>query len=93
MRRIILISVEPWTHLRPSNLAPGVVTLVVPATLIYFTRAVDIGWGLSPPASWLVLLLGCILICLSLLLMYQTISLFAMSVRALSRLGIHPINS
>jgi len=53
------------------------VTLIVPVVLIYFTGAVNIGWGLSPPASWLPPLLGCILICLGLLLMYQTISLFA----------------
>jgi protein-S-isoprenylcysteine O-methyltransferase Ste14 len=69
--------VKLWGHLRAIGLLPGVVTLLVPATLIYFTGAVSIGWGLSPPANWLPPLLGCILICLGLLLMYETISLFA----------------
>jgi protein-S-isoprenylcysteine O-methyltransferase Ste14 len=54
-----------------------VVTLVVPAALVYFTGAVNIGWGLPPPANWLPPLLGCVSICLGLLLMYKTIWLFA----------------
>jgi protein-S-isoprenylcysteine O-methyltransferase Ste14 len=54
-----------------------VVTLVVPAAIIYLTGAVNIGWGLSPPVNWLPALLGCLLLGLGLLLMYQTISLFA----------------
>jgi protein-S-isoprenylcysteine O-methyltransferase Ste14 len=64
-------------HLRAIGLLPGVVTLVVPAALIYFTAAVNIGWGLPPPANWLPPLLGCLLIGLGLFLMYQTITLFA----------------
>jgi protein-S-isoprenylcysteine O-methyltransferase Ste14 len=68
---------ELWRHLRVIGLAPGVVTLVVPAAIIYLTGAVNIGWSLSPPLSWLPPLLGCLLIGLGLLLMYQTISLFA----------------
>jgi protein-S-isoprenylcysteine O-methyltransferase Ste14 len=54
-----------------------VVTLVIPAAILYLTGAVNIGWGLSPPLNWLPPLLGCLLIGLGLLLMYQTISLFA----------------
>ena len=68
---------ELWRHLRVIGLAPGVVTLVIPAAIIYLTGAVNIGWGLSPPLNWLPPLLGCLLIGLGLLLMYQTISLFA----------------
>ncbi len=56
---------------------PGVVTLVVPATIVYFTGVMNIGWGLAPPLSWLPLLLGCVLIALGVLLLYKTISLFA----------------
>jgi protein-S-isoprenylcysteine O-methyltransferase Ste14 len=66
-----------WRHLRAISLLPGLVTLVVPATLIFFTGAANMGWGLSSTANWLPLLLGCILICLGLLLMYKTISLFS----------------
>ena len=51
---------ELWRHLRAVGLLPGVVTLVVPATTIYLARAVNIGWGLSLPASWLPSLLGCL---------------------------------
>jgi protein-S-isoprenylcysteine O-methyltransferase Ste14 len=69
--------VELWRHLRVIGLVPGVVTLVVPAALVYFTGAVNIGWGLPPPANWLPPLLGCVSICLGLLLMYKTIWLFA----------------
>ena len=68
---------ELWRHLRVIGLAPGVVTLVVPAAIIYLTGAVNFGWGLSPPLNWLPALLGCLLLGLGLLLMYQTISLFA----------------
>lgn len=68
---------ELWRHIRVIGLAPGVVTLVVPAAIIYLTGAVNIGWSLSPPVNWLPALLGCLLLGLGLLLMYQTISLFA----------------
>jgi protein-S-isoprenylcysteine O-methyltransferase Ste14 len=64
-------------HLGPIGLAPGVVTLVVPAMILYLTGAIDFGWGLPPPTSWLLPLLGCALIGLGLLIMYKTISLFA----------------
>jgi protein-S-isoprenylcysteine O-methyltransferase Ste14 len=64
-------------HLGPIGLAPGVVTLVVPAVILYLTGAIDFGWGLPPPTSWLLPLLGCALIGLGLLIMYKTISLFA----------------
>ena len=79
-------------HLRAIGLLPGVVTLVVPATLIYFTGAVNIGWGLPPPANWLPALLGCLLIGLGLFLIYQSISLFA-SVGEGTLPGIHPATS
>jgi protein-S-isoprenylcysteine O-methyltransferase Ste14 len=66
-----------WRHLRVIGLLPGVVTLIVPATIIYFTGSVNIGWGLESPLSWVPSLLGCVLVSLGLFLMYQTISLFA----------------
>jgi protein-S-isoprenylcysteine O-methyltransferase Ste14 len=66
-----------WRHRLVIGLLPGVVMLVVPATIIYLTGAVNIGWGLSPPLNWLSPLLGCLLIGLGLFLMYRTISLFA----------------
>jgi protein-S-isoprenylcysteine O-methyltransferase Ste14 len=64
-------------HVGPIGLAPGVVTLVIPAAILYLFGAVDFSWGLPPPASWLPPLLGCALIGLGLLLMYKTVSLFA----------------
>jgi protein-S-isoprenylcysteine O-methyltransferase Ste14 len=66
-----------WRHLGPIGLAPGVVTLVVPAVILYLTGDVDFSWGFSPPASWLPPLLGSALIVLGLLFMYKTVSLFA----------------
>jgi protein-S-isoprenylcysteine O-methyltransferase Ste14 len=64
-------------HLGPIGLAPGIVTLVVPAVILYLTGVIDFDWGFSPPANWLPPILGCALIGLGLLLMYKTISLFA----------------
>ena len=66
-----------WRHLRAIGLLPGMVTLVVPAVIVYRTGAVNIGWGLSSPLSWLPPLLGGVLIALGVLLMYKTIYLFA----------------
>lgn len=66
-----------WRHLGFIGLVPGVVTLVVPAVILYFTGAVDLGWGFWSPAGWLPPLLECALIGLGLLVMYKTISLFA----------------
>lgn len=63
-------------HLGPIGLVPGVVTLVVPAVILYLTGALDFGWGLPLLAGWLPPVLGCVLIGLGLLLMYKTISLF-----------------
>lgn len=64
-------------HLGPIGLAPGIVTLIVPAVILYLTGVIDFDWGFSPPANWLPPILGCALIGLGLLLMYNTISLFA----------------
>jgi protein-S-isoprenylcysteine O-methyltransferase Ste14 len=58
-------------------LLPGVVTIVVPAEIVRRTGTLNVGWGLTPPLSWLPWLLGFVLIGLGLLLMYRTISLFA----------------
>ena len=66
-----------WKHLRAIILLPGVVTIVIPAAILW--RAGTDSWGLrqSFPASRLILpVVGVICICLGLLLMTATIRLF-----------------
>ena len=66
-----------WRHLLAIVLLPGVVTIVIPVVIVRRAGTLNLGWGLTPPLSWLPWLLGFALIGLGLLLMYRTISLFA----------------
>ena len=68
---------EAWKHLRAIILLPGVVTLVIPATILWRTGTDSWGLWQSVPASRVVLpIIGVICICLGLLLMIATIRLF-----------------
>jgi len=52
------------------------VTVVIPSAILYWTRTVNIGGGLSMPLTLLLPLFGCGLIALGLLLLIRTTSLF-----------------
>jgi len=63
-------------HLRAIAALPGVVTLVVPALILWPLQSARPGGSLPVPWSWAVVLLGCVLIVGGLRLMVQSISLF-----------------
>jgi protein-S-isoprenylcysteine O-methyltransferase Ste14 len=64
-----------WKHLRAILLLPGVVTLLVPALLLWLNRPFSPDW--PPPFNGLALAAGVLLIGPGLWLMTQTIRLFA----------------
>jgi protein-S-isoprenylcysteine O-methyltransferase Ste14 len=64
-------------HLRAILLCPGVVTVVVPALLLWWSGEVDVGWGMTDGLAALPVLLGVTLIALGLALVVWTIKLFA----------------
>jgi protein-S-isoprenylcysteine O-methyltransferase Ste14 len=66
-----------WKHLRAIILLPGVVTLVIPGTILWRTGTDSWGLWQSIPASRLILpIVGVICVCLGFLLMIATIRLF-----------------
>ena len=66
-----------WKHLRAIILLPGMVTLVIPGTMLWLSGIDSFGLWQSVPASRFVLpVIGVICICLGLLLMVATIRLF-----------------
>ncbi len=66
-----------WKHLRAIVLLPGMVLLVIPATLLWLAGMDSFDLWQSFPASRVVLpVIGGICICLGLLLMIDTIRLF-----------------
>lgn len=66
-----------WKHLRAILLLPFMVTVVIPAGLLYLTVPDTFGlWQSAPSTSILLPILGCVLICLGLVLMVATIRLF-----------------
>jgi len=68
---------ETWKHLRAILLLPIVVTVVIPATLLYPNEVDTFGLWQSAPATRVALpLLGCVCISLGLVLMVATIRLF-----------------
>jgi protein-S-isoprenylcysteine O-methyltransferase Ste14 len=69
--------VPAWRHLRAIVLCPGMVTLVGPALVVWWTGAVDVGWGLPDGAAAAPVVLGVGLIALGLVLVVWTIRLFA----------------
>src|SRR5208337_5025499 len=60
-----------WKQLRAILLLPGMVTVVIPATILYGT---SVAW---PPLPWNIVT-GCVFICLGLALMVWTNRLFTM---------------
>ena len=62
--------------MRAILLLPVVVTLVVPAVLVWWTGSVSVGWGLPDGFSVLPVLLGVSLIGAGLALVVSTVSLF-----------------
>ena len=68
-----------WKHLRAIVILPGIVTIVIPATILYFTGLDTFVLWESYPATRIALaVLGSGLICLGLVLMVATIRLFVM---------------
>jgi protein-S-isoprenylcysteine O-methyltransferase Ste14 len=68
---------EAWKHLRAIILLPGMVTLVIPGTILWRTGTDSLGLWQSVPASRLLLpIIGITCIRLGLLLMTATIRLF-----------------
>jgi protein-S-isoprenylcysteine O-methyltransferase Ste14 len=66
-----------WKHVRAIILLPGVVTLVIPSTILWRGGIDTLGLWQSFPASRIVLpMIGGLCICLGLLLMVATIRLF-----------------
>jgi protein-S-isoprenylcysteine O-methyltransferase Ste14 len=66
-----------WKHVRAIILLPGIVTLVIPGTILWRTRTDSFDLWQSFPASRFVLpMIGGLCICLGLLLMVATIRLF-----------------
>ncbi len=66
-----------WKHLRAIVLLPGIVTLVIPGTILWRSGTDSFGLWQSFPAARVVLsVIGAFCICLGLLLMVATIRLF-----------------
>ncbi len=66
-----------WRHVRAIGLLPGVVTLAVPAIIVWTGDAVHVGWGLAAGLAWVPMLAGAGLIGLGLLFIVRTVALFA----------------
>jgi protein-S-isoprenylcysteine O-methyltransferase Ste14 len=69
--------VATWRHLAAILLCPGVVTVIVPALLVWWTGDGAVGWGLPDGLAALPVLLGAALIALGLGLVVWTVRLFA----------------
>jgi len=66
-----------WKHLRTIILLPGMVTLVIPRTMLWLSGVDSFGLWQFVPASGVILpVMGGICICLGLMLMVATIRLF-----------------
>ncbi|HEX9415779.1 MAG TPA: isoprenylcysteine carboxylmethyltransferase family protein [Gaiellaceae bacterium] len=61
-----------WRHLRAIGLLPGMVTLVIPALLVWITGSIHLGWGFGAGYA-----LGAVLIALGLALFGRTLALLA----------------
>jgi protein-S-isoprenylcysteine O-methyltransferase Ste14 len=70
-------AVATWRHVRAILLCPGVVTVVVPVLLVWWSGDVDVGWGLPGALAALPVLVGLTSIALGLGLVVWTIRLFA----------------
>jgi protein-S-isoprenylcysteine O-methyltransferase Ste14 len=68
---------ETWKHLRAILLLPGIVTVVIPAAILWNTGPDTFGlWKSAPNSRVIAPLLGCVSICAGLALMAATIRLF-----------------
>jgi len=65
-----------WRHVRAVLLLPAVVTLVVPAVLIWWRGSSSVGWGLGGAIAAVPVLLGLVLIACGLALVAWTVGLF-----------------
>ena len=65
-----------WRHVRAILLLPLVVTLVVPALIVWWTEEVNVSWGLPDGLAWLPVALGLVLVGLGLALVFSTVRLF-----------------
>ncbi len=65
-----------WRHLRAILLCPGVVTVVVPALLVWWTGEVEPGWGLPGAGAVFAALLGVALLTAGIALVVWTVQLF-----------------
>ncbi len=66
-----------WRHVRAILLLPGLVAVVVPAFIVWWSDDVSVGWGLPDGLAVLPVLLGSTSIALGLTLVVWTIALFA----------------
>jgi protein-S-isoprenylcysteine O-methyltransferase Ste14 len=68
--------VSTWRHLRAILLCPGMVTVIIPALLVWWTGDVLVGWGLPGALAVVPLLLGAVLMGAGLTLVAWTVRLF-----------------
>ncbi len=68
---------EAWKHVRAVLLLPGMVLVVIPATIIYLNGADTFGlWQSVPPTRFALPLIGLVFVVGGLVLMFLTIRLF-----------------
>ena len=66
-----------WREARAVLLLPFTVTIVVPAAILWWTEATNVGWGLGGAVAALPVLLGIALLAVGLVLVVWTIRLFS----------------
>ena len=68
---------ETWKHVRAILLLPFMVTVVIPGVILWLTGSDTLGLWQSAPATRVTLpFIGCLFVCLGLVLMAATIRLF-----------------
>lgn len=66
-----------WRHVRAIGLLPGVVTVLVPALIVWRDDEVSVGWGVLPALPAIPAAVGVALIAVGLALVVRTVALFA----------------
>jgi protein-S-isoprenylcysteine O-methyltransferase Ste14 len=69
---VVLAAMSIWKHIRAILLLPGMVTIVIPATILHFSGM----HGLSPPWNFVLPVTGSILVLVGLTLVAWTVRLF-----------------
>jgi protein-S-isoprenylcysteine O-methyltransferase Ste14 len=64
-------------HIRAVLVLPVMVTIVVPVALVCVAGSMGVGWSLSMPFNLILVGVGILVICLGIVLMVATISMFA----------------